>query len=202
MSELFSVGDRVKHVLDGLGTITKVVNDHQALVLFDAKPTFLYGRENEPAVSLIEFLTKGVVDDPQWETSYTKQVVDNLENGWRGVPGGDLCSNLPREEQAAVNLLRQYHRDLAEPYRQRDEARAQASGLEFQLAYMRARRDFWCAETSKMRKENSAAFARISELCQVIDQLQESFNTARKLAYEQREHLAAIKSCVNSDPSA
>jgi uncharacterized coiled-coil DUF342 family protein len=56
----------------------------------------------------------------KWEGSYTKQVVDALEASWAAIGG------MPPEEQAAADLLKQYHRDLQVPYQQRDEARADA----------------------------------------------------------------------------
>jgi hypothetical protein len=56
-----------------------------------------------------------------YETSYTKKVVDKLN----AIPNVSVSLVI----NDAIALLKQYHRDLALPYQQRDEARAEAKRL-------------------------------------------------------------------------
>jgi hypothetical protein len=60
-----------------------------------------------------------------WSQSYTKRVVDELEKHY------PISSTWPEHSvHKAVELLRQYHRDLHIPYTERDEARAEVKALE------------------------------------------------------------------------
>lgn len=142
MSE-FQVGDRVKHSMTpGIyGTVQSLsgtptvgeggIYGEIITVLFDETPAFTPSSDNGPVRCSSAFMTKV---DERWEKSYTKQVVDNLERSWEGVPRNNPEADiLPREERAAVELLKQYHRDLHLPYQQRDEARAELDAVTAQL---------------------------------------------------------------------
>lgn len=140
MSE-FNLGDRVKHwrngqmgTVEGLGmthttfsgrTFGNLVgvkfDNHRGICRQGPKTLLLIRRATRPTAptgSSMELLK-----NRKWETSYTKKVVDFVcfHHDTATVPGNSTYQ--------AVELLKQYHRDLHLPYEQRDEALARVKEL-------------------------------------------------------------------------
>jgi hypothetical protein len=76
----------------------------------------LSGPDRAYATSWAERMTKGVT----YAGSYTEKVIGALRRAWFFNDGAPVGADVIND---AINLLKQYHRDLHIPYEQRDAAR-------------------------------------------------------------------------------